>query len=131
MVATVISNVTPVKTSRPQFEEDTSAGSSRVRNGFKLVGDNIDKNYRRSFHHIDKNTTSIHYFHHYAVRDRIDLSGCSEALPTKQIDVMISLDDLAMLNDDVIVLMLRLILYILKVPLISCVLGFWFRILTA
>jgi len=43
---------------------------------------------------------------------------------------MINLDDLAMLNDDVIVLML-LILYILIVPLISCISGFWFRILTA
>jgi len=64
LIHPVISNVpvTPVETSRPQLREDTSAGSSRVWNGFKLVEDNIDKNYRRSFHHIDKNTTSIHYF---------------------------------------------------------------------
>ena len=73
----VISNIpgTPVETPRPQLGEDTSAGNSRVWNDFKLVGDNIDKNYHQSFHCIDKKTTSIHYFHYYIVSERIDLSG--------------------------------------------------------
>ena len=82
-----------------------------VWNGFKLVGDNIDKNYRQSFNRMNKKTTSIHYFHYYAVRDRIDLSACSEAPPTAPIDVqklIVDMDDLAMLNNDVIVLMSRL-----------------------
>ena len=61
-------------------------GGSTTWNGFKLVGDNIDKNYRQSLHRVDRKTTSIHYFHHYAVQDRIDLSACSEALPTRPID---------------------------------------------
>jgi len=62
----------PVSSSRsvtpagPQLVESISDGSSSVWNGFKLVGDNIDKNYRQSFHRVDKKTTSIHCFHHYA-----------------------------------------------------------------
>ena len=101
---------TTAVTSGPCLEEGTSTSSIIVWNGFKLVGDNIDKNYRRSFHRINRNTTLIHYFHHYAVLDCIDLSGCSDALPTKPIDVeklMIDIDDLAMLNDEVIVLISR------------------------
>lgn len=91
--------------------DDSMSVDGRVWNGFKLVGDNIDKNYRQSFNRMDKKTTSIHYFHYYAVRDRIDLSACSEAQPTASIDVqklIVDTDDLAMLNDDVIVLMSRL-----------------------
>ena len=126
-VQCVISNAPeiPVEASR---REDIFVGSSRVWNGFKLVGDNIDKNYRQSFHRVDKKTTSIHYFHYYALLDRIDLSGCSEALPTKPLDVekfMINLDDLAMLNDDVIVLISRLIFCVFE----SATSIFCFRIL--
>lgn len=40
--------------SGPHLEEGTSAGCSRVWNGFKLVGNNINKNYHQSFHRIKK-----------------------------------------------------------------------------
>ena len=42
---------------------------------FKLVGDNIDKNINPQDVRIDSQTVSLHYFHSYAVRDRIDLSN--------------------------------------------------------
>lgn len=79
-------------------------------NGFKLVMDNVDKNYRQSFHQMDKKTTSIHYVHYYAVRDRIDLSSCSETQPTAPIDVqklIVDEDDLTLVTDDAIVLIAR------------------------
>ena len=49
--------------------------------GFKLVGDNIDKNVRASYQCIFHTTQSLHYFHSYAVLDSIDFSGLSDELP--------------------------------------------------
>ena len=45
---------------------------------FKLVGDNIDKNIRPRDMRSDHQGKSLHYFHTYAVRDRVDLSGVSD-----------------------------------------------------
>ena len=87
--------------------------NSTMWNGFKLVGDNIDKNYRPSFHRLDKKTTSIHYFHFYAVQDRIDLSSCSDTPRTDPIDVkqlLVDTKDIAKLHDDAIILISRLVL---------------------
>ena len=42
---------------------------------FKLVGDNIDKNINPQDVRLDSQTVSLHYFHSYAVRDRIDMSN--------------------------------------------------------
>lgn len=50
--------------------------------GFKIVGDNIDKNIRPSYQRIDRQTQSLHYFHSFAVHDRIDLSTYSDQAPT-------------------------------------------------
>ena len=50
--------------------------------GFKIVGDNIDKNLRRSFQRSDRTTISLHYFHACAVKDRIDFSSFSNLRPT-------------------------------------------------
>ena len=55
--------------------------------GFKIVGDKIDKNIRRSFQRVDYTTQSFHYFHAYAILDRIDFSGLSDLQPTGEIDV--------------------------------------------
>ncbi len=41
---------------------------------FKIVGDNIDKTIRPREMRSDHQTRSLHYFHSYAVRDRIDIS---------------------------------------------------------
>ena len=41
---------------------------------FKLVGDNLDKNVRPCDMRIDYQTQALHYFHMYAVRDRINLA---------------------------------------------------------
>ncbi len=47
---------------------------------FHLCGDNIDKNIKQRYFRTDKpsGTKSLHYFHYYAVKDRIDFSGMGE-----------------------------------------------------
>lgn len=52
---------------------------------FKLVGDNIDKEVRPRDMHSDHQTRSLHYFHTYAVRDRIDMAGISDQCVTPDI----------------------------------------------
>ena len=42
---------------------------------YRIVGDNIDKNIKPRNMTSDHQTRSLHYFHAYAVRDRIDLSS--------------------------------------------------------
>eukprot|EP00731_Ephydatia_muelleri_P025731 Em0017g814a len=43
-------------------------------NGFKLIGDNIDKNIKPRDMRINNQTKSLHYFHAFAVKDRINFS---------------------------------------------------------
>ena len=45
---------------------------------YKLVGDNLDKNVHPRDMRSDHQTQSFHFFHTYAVRDRIDLSEFSD-----------------------------------------------------
>lgn len=51
--------------------------------GYKLVGDNIDKGvkarYMRADHHHNK---SLHYFHSFAVANRVDFSSYSDVRPS-------------------------------------------------
>ena len=49
--------------------------------GFKIVGDNIDKNVHLRFQTLEASTKSLHYFHSYAVKDRIDFSHLSDKPP--------------------------------------------------
>ena len=49
--------------------------------GYKIVGDNIDKNIRASFQRIVHQTKSVHYFHTFAAKDRIEFSNLSESVP--------------------------------------------------
>ena len=48
---------------------------------FKLVGDNIDKNVKARYLRSDHGNSSLHYFHSFAVKDRIDFSHLSSTLP--------------------------------------------------
>ena len=49
--------------------------------GYTLCGDNIDKNVRRRYQRSDQQTLSLHYFHSFAVRNRIDFSALSDKIP--------------------------------------------------
>ena len=84
--------------------EETSSPSRWY--GFKAVGDNIDKNVRPSFSRLDKNTKSLHCFHHYAVLDRINLSSFSDVTPNTPVDankLLINHNDVAQLNSDAVI----------------------------
>ena len=56
------------------------------------MGDNIDKNLRRSYQRCDRQTVSLHYFHSCAVGDRIDFSQLSDVPPDS-----VTIDPAAML----------------------------------
>ena len=47
--------------------------------GFKIVGDNVDKNVRPTLQLLTHQTKYLHHFHSYAVKDRVNLSSASDA----------------------------------------------------
>lgn len=53
-------------------QEDTVSDESTW-SGFKLVGDNLDKNVHPRYGRIDHRTQSLHFFQLYAVKDRVNL----------------------------------------------------------
>ena len=57
-------------------EHPTPAG---VLTTFKIVGDNIDKDIKPRNMRSDYQTRSLHYFHAYAVRDRLNLDSCDDS----------------------------------------------------
>ena len=52
--------------------------------GFRLVGDNVDKNVKPRDMRLNSQTTSLHFFHTYAVKDRI----CFSHLSTDPIEIV-------------------------------------------
>ena len=79
--------------------------------GFKIVGDNVDKNIKPSLQRYDNKTNSLHYFHYYAVMDRLDLSQCPEVESTNMInlqEILVSVTDVSQLECDSITLIARL-----------------------
>ncbi|XP_062512946.1 uncharacterized protein LOC134188769 isoform X2 [Corticium candelabrum] len=81
--------------------------------GFKIVGDNIDKNVRPSNQRVDHQTRSYHYFHSFALLDRIDLSISSNRAPnTFNLtidDFLINSHDIMQLERDFEVLLSRVL----------------------
>ena len=79
--------------------------------GFRIVGDNVDKNIRPSFQRCDRQTKSLHYFHSFAVKDRVDFQTLSDATPINPpIDsskLLPSSEDIAMFKSDAEVLVAR------------------------
>lgn len=84
--------------------------------GYTLCGDNIDKNVRRRYQRSDKTTISLHYFHMYGVKNRIDVSHLSDETPSCTLDkkakallVMPSCDDDVQLKKNVAILISRVL----------------------
>lgn len=83
--------------------------------GFRIVGDNIDKTVRPREMRHNHQSTSLHYFHSYAVKDRVDVSDFSPELPlvtSKEIDVNIFLpspEDCQTLETNFCTLMTRIL----------------------
>ena len=88
------------------------AASADMWFGYKFVGDNIDKNVKPRFQRQSGHTgQSLHYFHGYGVRDRVDLSSYSDAVPAyikpDPAVLLPSSYDLSILKDEQVVLMSR------------------------
>ena len=107
-------------------------------NGYVIVGDNIDKNVRPSFQRHDRTTQSLHFFHSYAVLDRIDIDGLSDDHPSS-IDISLdkilpSADDLEKLLGEFEVLVARYfcIVCVHSAPILIFVcIEFWYRAWTS
>ena len=54
--------------------EDLSSNIAQAWFGYKLVGDNIDKNMKPRYQRQGDRGLSLHYCHWYAALDRIDMS---------------------------------------------------------
>jgi hypothetical protein len=64
------------------LEEEPNFDPSKIILGFKLVGDNIDKNVKPRHMRQEKQAQSMHYYHSYAVHDRILILGLSNVVPS-------------------------------------------------
>ena len=70
----------------------------------------MDKNIKPSFTRIDTSTLSLHYFHSYALLDRVDLSGVPDISPPGACDLsalLPSSEDVAALKKRFVVLISR------------------------
>ena len=65
----------------PLNEPTATARNSQQSCGFTIVGDNMDKNFQPSYQRQDRQTKSVHYFHAYAAKNRVDISALSDAMP--------------------------------------------------
>ena len=96
-----------------EVEDDLQHLSSTPKSwtGFKLVIDNLDKNFRLSFQHCDKGTESMNICHIYALKDRINFSSYNGddpvAAPIDVIKLLINIDDLQQVKSDAIILFSR------------------------
>lgn len=77
--STIPTDVTLTESSS-EFDTEEYLGSPSLKT-YKLVGDNIDKNIRPREMRSDHQTKSLHYFHTYGVRDRVDISEFSNRTP--------------------------------------------------
>ena len=79
--------------------------------GYKFVGDNIDKNIKPRYQRQDQRAKSFHYFHGYAIKDRVNFSRISDIPPPYTVpepSVLIpSLSDLESLKEDLKILTAR------------------------
>ena len=73
--------------------------------------DNVDKNFKASKQRIDHPGLDIHYFHGYAVYDRLNLSGTSDVPPQfsmpDPVSLAPSLNDICELKAELRVLISR------------------------
>ena len=96
--------------SKKQIDLNASVVSINCWNGFKLIGDNIDKNIYRSFQRLNYGTKPLHYFHSFALLDRADFSGLSDEPPKRDIDfntVLPTSDDIVHLRKSFVILITR------------------------
>lgn len=104
---------TAVTTEEPLGITHSTGPAQQSWSGFKIVGDNWDKTVHASFQRSDDNRArSLHHFHLYAVKDRVDWSSLSDSQPPlpENIDfgsLLPSQSDIAAIKEEVAVLLSR------------------------
>ena len=82
--------------------------------GYKFVGDNIDKNVKASFQRLDHCNQSFHFFHGYAVRDRVDFSTYSDDKPEFNLpdpsSLLPSNSEMSLVKEELSILIARLVI---------------------
>ena len=77
--------------------------------GYNFVGDNVDKNVKPSRQRQEIKGKSLHYFHAYAAKDRVNLaslSGCSPPMSTPGPNVLLpSAADVSCIMEEICILM--------------------------
>ena len=66
------------------FSSGSEGFRPRSNYSYVIVGDNLDKNIRPRHMTSDHQTQSVHYFHCYAVQDRVDFHHLSNDEPMSQ-----------------------------------------------
>jgi len=59
--------------------KEASKQAPKVPIGFRICGDNIDKAVHPRYMRCDRRNQSLHYFHSYAVQNRVDVSNLSDS----------------------------------------------------
>ena len=79
--------------------------------GYKFVGDNVDKNVRPSRERAEMKPQSLHYFHSFAVKDRVPIDGLSDKTPEigipDPVRFLPSTDDIDCIKQDLCILISR------------------------
>lgn len=79
--------------------------------GYKFVGDNVDKNIKPSLQRHEIQGQSLHYFHTYAMKDRVNLASLSDSSPvtcTPDPNILVpSAEDVSFIMDEMAILVSR------------------------
>ena len=87
--------------------------------GYKLVGDNVDKNVKPSLQRYEMRSQSLHHFHSFAVRDRVPIEALSHSSPVHSAITIASIptpdpqkllptpDDMHYIKDEMCILLSR------------------------
>ena len=64
-----------------QARSNIHSSSSPMELGYKIVGDNLDKSVKARYMHDGAGNQSLHYFHYFAVKNRVNLSNLPDVHP--------------------------------------------------
>ena len=85
LTSPTVSEFTTDSMSCSDNETDDGGVKSAKVDTYKMVDDNLDKNVQPRDMRIDNQVRSYHFFHTYAVKDRIDLSDMSDKIEVPEV----------------------------------------------
>ena len=109
----------PIPPLSDRLDDISEEESASIPSSCRLCGDNVDKSIKHRYMRSDTsgNVSDIHYFHSYAVKNRISTNGLSEASPAtptldaKQVAVSLlpSADDDSTISKNFVTLVSRVL----------------------